>query len=212
MHAKERLLPVLEERLFAHDDALDLNGGLLQSVAGGGRFFFLRDQLGLIERLLLVEPLDLLIHGVDEDILLLLGLFEVADVLLSAVGRASCNGDLTLHHLVVLLDLLQSAVQLVQLFLGLEHTLKLLVSFFLLALILSLEDLMLAFGLTSVPLYNIVVIVRPFKCSLHAGKLVLHSIELHTSLFTLLADLAHGLLAFAKFQVDTLMLIRQLFR
>ena len=102
--------------------------------------------------------------------------------------------------------------QLVELFLGLEHTLKLLVSFFLFALILSLEDLMLAFGLTSVPLNNIVVIVRPFKCGLHAGKLVLHSIELHTSLFALLADLAHGLLAFAKFQVNTLVLIRQLFR
>ncbi len=72
LHAEETLLPVLKQRLLAHDDALDLDRSLFQSVASCSRFFFLRDQLGLIESLLLVQALDFFVHGVDEDILLLL--------------------------------------------------------------------------------------------------------------------------------------------
>ena len=41
LHAEKTLLPVLKKCLLAHDDALDLNGGLFEGVAGGSRFFLL---------------------------------------------------------------------------------------------------------------------------------------------------------------------------
>ena len=87
---------------------------------------------------MLVKALDLLIHSVDEQILLLLGLFEVADVFLSAVSRSAGHGDFTLHDLVVLLNLLKSTIKLIKFFLGLEDTLELFISLFLLAFVLSL--------------------------------------------------------------------------
>ena len=67
----------------------------------------------MIQSLLLIEALDFFIHSINEQILLLLGLFEVADVLLSAIGRTASHSDLTLHHLVVLLDLFECAVELI---------------------------------------------------------------------------------------------------
>jgi len=43
LHAEKTLLPVLKKGLLAHDDALDLDGSLFEGVAGGSRFFLLRD-------------------------------------------------------------------------------------------------------------------------------------------------------------------------
>ena len=87
---------------------------------------------------MLVKALDLLIHSVNEQILLLLGLFEVADVFLSAVSSSAGHCDFTLHDLVVFLDLLKSTVKLIKFLLGLEDTLELFISLFLLAFVLSL--------------------------------------------------------------------------
>ena len=113
LHAEETLLPVLQQRLLAHHDSFNLDGRLLECVSGSCSFFLLGDQLCLVERLLLVQALNLLIHCVNEQILLLLGLFEVADVLLGAIGRAASHSDLALHHLVVLLNLFECTVELI---------------------------------------------------------------------------------------------------
>ena len=211
LHAEERFLPVLEQGLLAHDNALNLDGGLLESVACSGSFFLLGDKLGLIEGLLLIKTLDLLIHGVNQQILLLLGLFKVSNVLLSAISGPSCDGNFRLHHLVILLDLLKSTVELIELFLGLQDTLELLIGLLLLAFILSLEDFMLALSLSSVPLDNVVVVVSALESGLHARQLMLDAVKLYTCLFTLLANLSDSLLGLTEFEIDTFVLIRELF-
>lgn len=66
LHAEKTLLPVLEESLLAHNDALDLNSSLFEGVTSGSCFLLLRDKLSLIQGLLLVQALDLLIHRIDE--------------------------------------------------------------------------------------------------------------------------------------------------
>ena len=169
LHAEETLLPILKQSLLAHHDSLNLDGSFLECVAGRGRFLLLRDELGLVESLLLVKALDLLIHGINKQILLLLGLLEVADVFFGAISRAAGHRDLALHDLVVFLNLLQSAIKLIEFFLGLEDTFKLLISLFLLAFVLTLEDFVLALGLRPVPLHDVVVVVGAFKGSLHTG-------------------------------------------
>jgi len=72
LHSKETLLPVLKQSFLAHNNSFDLDGSFFKRIPRSGRFFLLRDQLGLVECLLLIQPLDFLIHGVDEQILLLL--------------------------------------------------------------------------------------------------------------------------------------------
>ena len=93
---------------------------------------------------------------------------------------------------------------------GLEHALQLLVSLLLLAFILTLQDLVLSLRLGPVALHDVVVIVSALECGLHARQLVLHAVQLHTSLLTRLSNLADGLFGLAKFQINTLVLIRQL--
>jgi len=75
LHAEQRLLPILKKGLLGHDDALDLDGCLLERVACRRSLLFLRDQLGLIQSLLFVEPFYLLVHGVNEMVLLFLNFF-----------------------------------------------------------------------------------------------------------------------------------------
>jgi hypothetical protein len=101
---------------------------------------------------------------------------------------------------------------LVELFLGFEDTLELLIGLFLLAFVLALENFVLTFGLNTVSLDNVVVIVSSFEGSLHASKLMLDSVELHTGLFAGHADLANFFILFAKLQIDTLMSVCKLFR
>lgn len=98
----------------------------------------------------------------------------------------------------------------VELLLGLKHSLQLLVRLLLLALVLALEDLVLSFGLGSVPLHDVVIVMGAFECRLHAGQLVLDSIELHTGLFSRLSDLPYGLLSLAELEVDTFVLVCEL--
>jgi len=191
LHAKETLLPVLKKGLLAHDNTFNFDSGLLECVTGGSCLFLLGDELGLVKCLLFIKALDLLIHGIDEQILLLLGLFEVANVLFSAVSSTTSDSDLTLHDLVVFFDLLKGTIELVKLLLGFEHTFQLLVGLFLLAFVLALKDLVLALSLGSVALDDVVVIVSALESSLHARQLMLDAIELHTSFFTGHADFAH---------------------
>jgi len=169
-------LPILEESLLAHNDLLDFDGGLLEGVAGSSGLFLLRNKLGLIEGLLLVQALDLLVHSINQEILFLLGFFEVNDVFFSAIGSAAGNSDLTLHDLVVLFDLLECAVELVELFLSLQDTLELLISLFLPGFVLLLQDLQLFLSINTVLLHNIVVVVGALESGLHLGKLVLNSV------------------------------------
>ena len=70
---------------------------------------------------------------------------------------------------------------------------------------------MLALSLSTIPLDDVVVIVGTLEGSLHASQLMLYAVQLHTSLLTAHSDLTYGLFGLAKFQVDTLVLIRQLF-
>ena len=65
LHSEEGLLPIFEKGLLAHNDLLDFDGGFLEGVAGCSGLFLLRNKLGLIEGLLLVQALDLLVHGIN---------------------------------------------------------------------------------------------------------------------------------------------------
>jgi hypothetical protein len=114
-------LPILKKSFLGHNNALDFNGSFLKGVAGGSGLFLLRNELRLVESFLLIQPLDFFIHVVNEQILFLLGLLEITNVFLSTVGGAASKRNLAFHNLVVLFDLLQSAVQLVQFLLGLQH-------------------------------------------------------------------------------------------
>ena len=71
---------------------------------------------------------------------------------------------------------------------------------------------MLLLGLDSVPLDDVVVIVGALELRLHFGKLMLNSVELHTSVFSRLLDLPDFLFLLAKLQVDSLVLVCQLLR
>ena len=70
--------------------------------------------------------------------MLLLRLFKVNDVFFSAICCAAGNSDLTLHDLVVLFDLLECAVELIELLLSLEDALELLICLFLPSFVLLL--------------------------------------------------------------------------
>ena len=176
LHTEERFLPVIKKSLLRHDDLFNLDGSLLQGIPGSGSFLFLRNQLCLIKSLLLIKTLDLFVHGVDQSILAFLLLFKIDDRLFSSVGCPSCNGDLRFHYLIVLLNLLEGTVELIELLLGLEHSLELVIGLFLLTFVLLLKDFVLLLSLNSVPLNNVVVIVSPLKLGLHLGKLMLHTI------------------------------------
>ena len=69
---------------------------------------------------------------------------------------------------------------------------------------------MLALSLSTIPLNDVVVIVGTLEGSLHAGQLMLYAVQLHTSLLTAHPDLTYRLFGLAKFQIDTLVLVRQL--
>ena len=102
------------------------------------------------------------------------------------MGGALDVANLSFNDFVVLGNLVQGPVKLVQFFLSLEHFLQLLVGLFLLGFVLLLKDLVLLFCLHSVSLHDVVVIVGLFISRLHLGKLVLHTVELHTFLLSLL--------------------------
>jgi hypothetical protein len=69
----------------------------------------------------------------------------------------------------------------------------------------------LLFCIDAVTLDDVVVIVGAFKSGLHASELMLHAIQLDTSLFTGLSDFANFFLFLAKLEVDTFVFVRQLF-
>lgn len=98
----------------------------------------------------------------------------------------------------------------IELFLGFKHTFQLLVSLFFFSLVLALEDLVLLLSVNTIALHNVVIIVSALKSCLHAGKLVLHAIELDTCLFTGLSNFAHFLFLFAKLKVYALVFVCQL--
>jgi len=142
--------------------------------------------------------------------LLFLHFFKITNVFFSAVSGSACESDLTLHNLVVLLDLFQRSVKLIELLLCLKHTLKLLICFFFLSFVLSLKDLMLAFSLNAIALHNIVIVMSSFEGGLHLRQLVLNTIELDTCLFTCLAYLSDFLFLLTKLQIDALVLVSKL--
>ena len=144
--------------------------------------------------------------------MLFLNFFEVAHILFCAVSGAAGKCEFTLHHFVVLFDLLQRAVELVELVLRFKHTFELFIGFFFLRFVLALEDFVLAFGFDAVALNDVVVVVGALECGLHFGELVLDSVELDTGVFARLADLTHFFFLLSKLEIDTFMLIRQLFR
>jgi hypothetical protein len=86
----------------------------------------------------------------------------------------------------------------------------LIVGLLLLALVLLLENFVLFFGLGSVSLNNIVVIVGSLELGLHFGKLMLHAIKLYTGIFSLLLDLSYLLFFFSELEIDTFVLVGQL--
>ena len=69
---------------------------------------------------------------------------------------------------------------------------------------------MLTFGLDTVPLDNVVVVVGAFESGLHLSELMLHSVQLDTSVLTGLSDFADFFLFFTELKINTFVLIRQL--
>ena len=130
LHSEEGLLPVIEQRLFGLDNLFYLNGCLLKSVSSSGSFFFLGDELSLVQSLLLIQSFNFLIHRINEHILTFLLFFKVKDGLLSTVSGSTGDGNLRFHYFIVFFDLLKGAVQLIELFLRLENSLQLIVSLF----------------------------------------------------------------------------------
>lgn len=107
--------------------------------------------------------------------------------------------------------MLESSVQLVELFLGLKDSFELLISFFLLSFVLTLKDLVLSLSINTVSLHNVVVVMCALKSRLHLGKLMLNTVQLHTSLFAGLSDLANFFLFLSELQVNTFVLVSELF-
>jgi hypothetical protein len=210
LHAEKSLLPIFKQRLLAHNDLLNLDGRLFESVSRSSCLLLLRDKLRLVEGFLLVQTLDLLVHGVDQEILLFLGLFQVYNVFLSSVGGATSDRDLGLHNFIVLLNLFECAVQLIELLLRLKYTLKLFVGLLFAGFILFLKNFELFFGIHTVLLDNIVVVVSALESGLHLCELMLHAVQLHTDLLSLLLDFPDLFLLLSEFEVDPLVLIRQL--
>ena len=94
----------------------------------------------MVEGLLLVKALDLLVHAIDQEILLLLRFFEVYDVFFGTISSSTSDSDFTLHNFIIFLYLFQSAVKLIKFFLSLQHALELLISLFFASLVLFLKD------------------------------------------------------------------------
>ena len=69
---------------------------------------------------------------------------------------------------------------------------------------------MLAFGFDSVPLHDVVIVVRAFETGLHLGELVLHSVQLNTCFLTCLAYFTHFFLFLPQLEIHALVLIREL--
>jgi hypothetical protein len=65
----------------------------------------------------------------------------------------------------------------------------------------------LALGFHSVPLHDVVVVVRAFEAGLHLGELMLHSVQLDTSLFAGLAHFAHLLFLLPQLKIHALVLV-----
>lgn len=71
---------------------------------------------------------------------------------------------------------------------------------------------MLLLRIHAVTLHDVEVIVSALKSRLHARQLMLHAVKLHTRFLLLLPDLADFFFFFAKFQINALVLVRQLLR
>lgn len=54
LHGVERLLPIFEHGLLRQHNAFNFDRSLFEGVASRRSFLFLRDELGLVQRLLLV--------------------------------------------------------------------------------------------------------------------------------------------------------------
>jgi hypothetical protein len=77
LHTEKGLLPVIQKSFLGHDDLLNLNRGFLECVPGSSCLFLLRDELGLVKGLLLIQPFDFFVHRVNQNILILLLLFKI---------------------------------------------------------------------------------------------------------------------------------------
>jgi hypothetical protein len=68
----------------------------------------------------------------------LLVFFQFLDVFFNAVRGSPSNCNFALHYLVVLFNLLKSAIQLIELFLRFKNSLELFISLFFFSFVLSL--------------------------------------------------------------------------
>lgn len=120
LHRHKALLPTLQEVLLTSQYLLLLQLSLLHDRLSLLGLLLLRDQLGCLDSLRFSQSLNLLVHGVDEEVLLLLLLLQSHDILLAPVDRAPRDCQFALHLDVVLLDLVESSCQFRQLVLCLD--------------------------------------------------------------------------------------------
>lgn len=151
-------------------------------------------QLGTQNAFLLLFALNLLIHRVNQQILFLLGLFQVLHVFFCSqnTGSRDCYGR---HHLfIMVLNLLQSAVQLGKFVLSFEMFLLQLFYFrfflhkFIIQNIMFLHHFLLQLD------HQVEVFMRLFKTNLGFSQLLLHGVKLHSDIFLFIFDLLIELL------------------
>jgi hypothetical protein len=199
LHIGETPLPAIQEILLAGDDPAHFELGLPEDLLGLLSLIVLGDQLGGQDVLLLLESFDLLVHGVDEEVLLLLDLLEVGHVLLGCEGLGSGDGDVAFELDVVRFDIVVVPHQVLQLLLGLRHFV-LQRRCLLLLVVVALVDLrQLLLRLDPQLLDDVVIVVGFLVGHLVFGQLLLRPVQTHTCVLFLLLDLPtlrHDLLQF----------------
>ena len=134
LHHQDGLLPALQQALLACLDLLHLHLSLIQDLLGLLGLFLLRDDLSSEDVLLLLQPLAFLVHGVNQQILSLLDLLQVAHIVLRSEGFLLGDGDIRLELQIVVLDLVVVLHEVLELLLGLVCLALQHVGFFLLGL------------------------------------------------------------------------------
>mmetsp|Transcript_47103 Transcript_47103/g.143111 ORF Transcript_47103/g.143111 Transcript_47103/m.143111 type:complete len:454 (+) Transcript_47103:1011-2372(+) len=117
LHVDQGRSPLLHQLLLLELDRLHLLAGLPQRGHGSLRLLLLSHQLRVEHGLLLGHALQVLVHAINQEVLLVLGFFDLLDVILGLVRCAPRDLDLSLHLLIVLLYLTHRDVELVELIL-----------------------------------------------------------------------------------------------
>ena len=139
---------------------------------------------------------------IQKMILFLFLFFNIADVLLCCVCRASDNRNFPFHDFIVLFNLLNHSTKRIKLLLGLCNSFFLFICLLFFSFILACNPVNLTICLSPVSFHNVVIIMGLFKSGLHFGQLVLHTVKLHTCLFSFHAHLFEHVFFLSEFEFN----------